>query len=237
MSDVSVIVPALNEEKYIRPTLKSICAQNTEFDFELIVSDGFSSDKTVSISEKYADKIVYCKTKGIWAGRNAGGNAAKSKLLVFIDSDTIIPPNYLDSVHAVMRNNSVFGLSCAFTFDENTAPLRTIRDASNYYLMALGLAGKGELLGFNCVMRKKDFLKVGGFPDAPLEDGAMARLLHKLGRVIYLPEPVVTTSARRMSKGGTLKSVKYYADLMVGNYSRQFKFGNLLRYCDYKPIR
>ncbi|MBI2079560.1 glycosyltransferase [Candidatus Micrarchaeota archaeon] len=235
--DVSIIVPAYNEEKYIEKTLKAIENQKTHLRYEIIVSDGLSKDKTLKIARKYTDLIVTSKKRGIWAGRNAGGLKAKGRLLVFIDADTVVPQNYLDIAYAVMQDRKISGLSCAFRFDRASRILRIIETLSNKYLLLKGKLGIGELLGFNCVMRKNDFLRVGGFPNKPLEDGAMARKLHKLGRVIYLPEPQVITSSRRMLKNGTIKSIEYYANLEVMTYLPKLPIAKLARYKNYLPIR
>jgi len=235
--DVSVVIPTLNEEEDIKKCLKAISSQNTESSFEVILADGGSKDKTVSIAERYADKIVEVRKKGISAGRNKGARAAKGELLVFIDGDTVIPPNYLRTVESVMENGKIKGLSCAFRFDERRKSLEMIEILSNHYLIMKGMSGKGELLGFNNVIRKKDFSRVRGFPSKPLEDGAMARKLHKTGRVIYLPEPSVVTSARRMKKGGTMKAVEYYANLSLATYYPNRLFKKLLKYQKYLPVR
>ena len=56
--EFSVIVPAFNEEKRIRPCLESIKAQRTGHTFELIVSDSNSTDSTAAIAREYTDKVV-----------------------------------------------------------------------------------------------------------------------------------------------------------------------------------
>ena len=67
---VSVIVPTLNEEKYLESCLKSIKNQDYQGEYEIIVSDGGSKDKTLKIAKKYADKVITCDKKGIAYGRN-----------------------------------------------------------------------------------------------------------------------------------------------------------------------
>ncbi|VVB99276.1 Glycosyltransferase AglE [uncultured archaeon] len=236
--DVSVIVPAYNEEKYIRKALQSIARQKTKLKYEIIVSDGRSADRTVRIAERYADRIVTSRKKGIWAGRNAGAAVARGKLLVFIDADTTIPPEFVESVHAAMHDRRITGMSCGFKFDQHTRPLRALEALSNHYLYLLGGLGKGELQGFNCVMRKSDFLRVGGFPNKPLEDGAMARKLQKIGRVVFFPAVKVTTSARRMLKGGMLRSIQYYTDLEIMTYlPAGSPFHRIVRHKGYHPLR
>jgi glycosyltransferase involved in cell wall biosynthesis len=235
--DVSVIVPALNEEKLLLSCLRSIKNQQTSLDYEIIVVDGKSEDNTAKIAIKYADKFIVAKRKGIAIGRNAGAKAAKGELFVFIDADTQIPSNYLDVVHAVMRNKSVLGLSCSFKFDRRSKMLDAVQELSNKYLLLKGSLGLGELLGFNNAVRRETFFRVGGFPNAPLEDSGFAKKLRKLGRVIFLPEPVVTTSARRLESSGTFKTAVYYANLGLVTEFPKIPLKSILSYKKYLPIR
>lgn len=215
MVDASIIIPALNEERYIERTLRSACNQKTSLNYEVIVADNDSEDGTVEIAERYADRVVVAKRRGVWFGRNRGARSSKGELLVFVDADTVIPPNYLEVVSAVLENERISGLSCAFEFDQHNKLLDVIEELSNSYLLFRGMLGKGEILGFNNAVRRETFFKVGGFPNKPMEDGAFARKLWRKGKVVYLPEPKVVTSARRISKNGPLTAAVYYANLAM----------------------
>ena len=102
--DVSFIVPALNEEKCLEKTLRSIKAQKTKLKFEIIVVDGGSKDKTVEIAKKYA-RVPREKSRSISSARNMGAELGKGKLLVFIDADTVLPRDYLQIVWDYMSTN------------------------------------------------------------------------------------------------------------------------------------
>ena len=73
---VSIIVPSFNEERYIKKTLTSIRGQSIieEYPkfFELIVVDNGSTDNTVDIAERYADKVIIENRKGKLTARNTG---------------------------------------------------------------------------------------------------------------------------------------------------------------------
>lgn len=234
--DVSVIVPTLNEEKNIDGCLKSIMMQETLRDYEIIVSDGGSTDRTIDLAEKWADKIVQSK-RGIANGRNAGANAAKGDILVFVDSDSSIPENYIDSVAPVLKDKKISGLSCAFGFDRHSKTLKLIEDICNRYLALRGMEGKGEILGFNNAMRRSTFKMAGGFPDVPQEDHVMARKLWKHGKVVFLPEPKTITSSRRIDERGTLDTVIYYSNLTLTSTLPQFNLKSVLKHKEYLPIR
>jgi glycosyltransferase involved in cell wall biosynthesis len=237
MTDISIVIPAMNEAQNIENCLKSASSQKTDLDYDIVVSDGGSTDGTPAIAEKYADKVIVVKERGIWIGRNMGAKAARGKVYAFIDADTIIPKNYLDSVRPVFEDEAIAALSCAFSFSERNTKLRIIEDICNQYLLFKGSFGKGELLGFNAVVSKKSFNTAGGFPNAPLEDGALAIKLRKIGRVVYLPVPKVLTSARRLEKQGTLKSTLYYAQLALESSFPKTPLKRLLLYRNYIPIR
>lgn len=237
MFDLSIIVPTLNEEKYLEQTLQSIKAQKTTLDFELLVSDSGSKDRTLEIADKYVDKIVNTEKKGIWRGRNEGAKKSRGRLLVFIDADTRIPTNYISAVHSIMQDFDIAGMSCAFRFDEEDKLLKLVEEISNKYLLLKGSTGKGELLGFNNAVRRDLFFEVGGFPNAPLEDGALAKILRHRAKVMFFPSPVVVTSARRLKKAGILKSILYYANLELLSLSQNKAIKKVSMFKDYNPIR
>lgn len=97
MKRISVIVPTLNEEKYLRPTLQSL-AEQTYRNFELIVKDGVSQDNTVEIAKEFADLVVSERDVSIGDARNQGVKRAKGDVLAFLDADTSLDKNALEIV-------------------------------------------------------------------------------------------------------------------------------------------
>lgn len=92
---ISIIIPALNEEKYLPLLLESIKSQNF-YDYEIILADAGSKDKTIEIAKKYGCVIT---PGGLPAkGRNEGAKIAKGELLFFLDADIILPANFFDKV-------------------------------------------------------------------------------------------------------------------------------------------
>ena len=106
-ADVSIIVPTLNEEKYVERCLNSLSKQRYFGTYEIIVADGHSSDKTRSIAKKYADKIVIEHTRTIAAGRQAGARVATGKLIVYTGADVVVPSDWLSRICAPFADKKV----------------------------------------------------------------------------------------------------------------------------------
>lgn len=91
---ISIIIPALNEEKCLASTLQNLRAGLRTIPYEIIVVDDGSTDRTLSIAKQYADQVVICKEKKRWTigqTRNEGARVAQGDYFVFIDADVIIP--------------------------------------------------------------------------------------------------------------------------------------------------
>ena len=90
---ISIIIPTLNEESVLEETLKNI-RKIKSTPYELIISDGNSTDRTVEIAQKYTDNIVVYKgeeRQTIAGGRNLGAGIAGGSCLVFQDADVVVP--------------------------------------------------------------------------------------------------------------------------------------------------
>ena len=96
---ISVVVPSFNEEEGIEPFLKSLCDQTLPRDqYEIIVVDGNSKDKTREIAEKYADKVFIQTSKKVGGARNDGVLASKYDLIVTTDADCFLPRPWLETI-------------------------------------------------------------------------------------------------------------------------------------------
>ena len=96
----SIIVPTYNEESDIARTLSALEVLEYE-QYEVIVVDGRSHDRTVEIVESYTKRLPYFSllfeqvNYGVSAARNIGIQAARHDVLVILNADVILPPNYL----------------------------------------------------------------------------------------------------------------------------------------------
>lgn len=103
MAEVSIIVPVYQVEKYIRQCIDSILAQ-TFTDFELILVDDGSKDRSGQICDEYAGmdkrvKVIHQKNSGAAAARNSGMDQAIGDYFLFVDSDDYVVPTMVECLY------------------------------------------------------------------------------------------------------------------------------------------
>lgn len=107
MTKISVIVPVYNCEKYITRCLDSITSQ-TFTDFECIVVDDGSSDRSSAICDKYAEQdarfsVIHQKNDGMSVARNAGIDTCNGEWIAFVDSDDWCEPTMLEDMYNTVQ--------------------------------------------------------------------------------------------------------------------------------------
>ena len=127
---ISVIVPIYKAEQYIARCLDSIKAQSFT-DFEVIMIDDGSPDRSGSIAERYtADprfKLYRQENAGVGAVRNRGLSLAKGEYIAFVDSDDMIMPQHLDKLYNAARESSAHIVCCCCCrCDKNGGHLRPV---------------------------------------------------------------------------------------------------------------
>jgi len=107
MSFFTVIIPLYNKEKYIKNAIESVLNQ-TFSDFELVIIDDFSSDKSAAIAATFESEkvqlIYHKKNCGLSASRNSGIKKANSNYITFLDADDLWKPTFLESIFQLIQN-------------------------------------------------------------------------------------------------------------------------------------
>lgn len=123
MAEVSIIVPVYQVEKYIRQCVDSILAQ-TFTDFELILVDDGSKDRSGEICDEYAGmdervKVIHKENGGLSDARNRGMDQATGKYFMFVDSDDYIAPTMVESLYSriLCENADIAACNFLFAFD------------------------------------------------------------------------------------------------------------------------
>ncbi len=231
--EISVIIPALNEAKYIMHLFSSLEAQ-TFRDFEVIVVDGDSTDGTRRLASKMG-KVVIEKGKGVGRARNTGARAAKGNIIFFTNADTALSNDLLRKYHDLFRDKSIVAATGPLTPLEDVTPfIRFGYRFASFYLAKLALTiGQPSISGSNFAVRRKEFERARGFDESLItyEDLDLAKRLKRFGRVVFLNDAHVATSSRRIKAWGVTRYILFNA-------------GNVLRYnlyhrskSDYEPIR
>ena len=110
--DISIIVPVYNVEKYLNRCLDSIINQSF-INFELILINDGSTDKSGKICDKYAQidkrvRVIHKKNEGVSLTRNLGINIAKGDYITFIDSDDWIEQDFLKKAIEYIKENNLY---------------------------------------------------------------------------------------------------------------------------------
>ncbi|MBS7287384.1 MAG: glycosyltransferase [Candidatus Freyarchaeota archaeon] len=239
----SVIIPALNEEKYIGLTLKSIFRQTFKDLEVIVVVDDRTTDATVEIAEREGAKIVFCNKHTVSDGRHMGATCAEGEILFFTDADTLIPPDFLEKVNRKFMDKNVVALSgLAIPYD---APMigkveYLVWSLARYLLNCLG---KFFPPGYYTVIRRDVYFEIGGYTEIEdqtpssldRKDGLLGLRLVKNARskTVYCLDTPTFPSSRRMHKLGFLKFNLYYA-YILSHLFPSVKFFRRLAYFNEK---
>ena len=83
---LSFVIPAWNEEELIGATIASIHQSAKGFDYEIVVADDASDDRTSEIAHELGAIVVPCNNRQIGVTRNNGASAATGDILIFVDT-------------------------------------------------------------------------------------------------------------------------------------------------------
>ncbi len=231
--DVSVVIPAWNEEHNIFRAVSSIIANRTSFKVEILVINNNSTDGTQNVLDELGIKNYLQPKQGTPYARQLGLDKARGKFHLCADCDTFYPPDWIDLMVKPMQQNahtvgvygrysfippegkSRFGL---FFYETITSILIRIRQKNREYLNVLGFnmgfvteAGRHPN-GF-IVTKSRKFDNAAGseyFVDEA-EDGRMALHLKQKGKLKLVTHPkarVYTSPRRLMYDGGIFKAFK-----------------------------
>jgi glycosyltransferase involved in cell wall biosynthesis len=211
MVRISVVIPALNEEKNIAKCLRSIREQDFE-DFEIILADGYSRDRTVQIARKYCDKIIRDRARSAAAERQAGARIARGDIIAFMDADSFASPDWLARINeAFSRGDTAGAYGKVLLHDGSSLDRWACKHLFNGYLWFASVVGRPAASGMNMAVRRSAFRKAGGF-NTKLVTGEDVDLFHRLkhyGKIRFCNAEVYT-SARRIQKWGYLKFFAFH---------------------------
>ena len=209
MPIVSIIVPVYNTEKYLRPCLDSIQSQTFK-DFEAVLVDDGSTDKSGEICDEYAAKdsrfvVVHKQNEGVTKARITAFEHSKGEYITFVDSDDIVDYNYIEKLIkpiieqeadiSVCQITRVFGEkrekeihTVLGTFDKNGI----LQIISQRYLHDITTNRTGMPLYLSGKLFKRHLVKDGLYAGLDLKLGedqiGLYSILLKANKITIIPE-------------------------------------------------
>lgn len=206
---ISIIIPTLNEEKYLTETLATLCDGMGKLSYEIIISDGRSTDATVMIAKKYSARVVLYKEKKrqtIAQARNMGADVARGDYLVFMDADVIVPnaADFFKKALKLFMADSKLNAVCVSL--AVTPELATVADRFFYALINWfhgvmnNILHHGVASGEFQMIRASEFKAVGGFNEnlVAAEDYELFGRLARCGKTRMVSSLRVWHSGRRV---------------------------------------
>jgi glycosyltransferase involved in cell wall biosynthesis len=207
MIKISVIVPTYNEEKNIRSCMKSLSNQTLpREEYEIIVVDYKSMDRTVEIAKKYADRVIQQKSKGVGGARNDGARIAKGEILATTDADTLLPKDWLERILKDFEKKTVVCVYGYLIPGKNNGIYKLLFRSLNWgFFLGTKLELYDNICAANAAFRKKQYMEVGGFLDMPVfDDIEISIRMRKRGRIVFDRHLPVVFSLRRIEKSGLM---------------------------------
>ena len=201
---LSIIVPTLNEEKYLPRLLDSILRQDFK-DFEIIVSDAGSSDQTVTLArDRGAQVILSDKIKHPSFQRNQGAQNARGDYIFFLDADSELPVGFLRKSMEELKDKKLSCASFYIKFNPNRWYYNIYSIISNSIFFLKQNSNNPAAIGAGILVEKKKHDEINGFDLKVIlaEDYDYCARLAKVGKFRILKDVKLLYSSRRIEKEG-----------------------------------
>lgn len=214
---LSIVIISFNEEKHLPVLLESLRKQTFQ-DFEIILSDNHSKDKTRQIAKSYECIIT---DGGNWTiGRNNGAKLAKADYILFLDSDSYLPPKFLETNFPLFKKSKK-GSATIHLKPLSKKPFDFLFFKLYDIWSTIMSKVSPHCAGCGFFVRTRIFRKLGGLNERLIfaEHHDFTRRAKKYGFII-LPHPMYT-SVRRLDKDGRLNFIGKY--IYAGLYRLFYK--------------
>lgn len=213
-ADVSVVIPAYNEERSIEACVRGAFSCGARL-CEVVVVDNDSTDRTAAILRSLANEfaprfaVVGLKQHGLSLARQAGFAVAKGEYVASVDADCLPDRVWFERMLAEFREHPrTVCVSGPYWFHDLPPAYRPLFLVKEALLRVLPF-GRSQLCGGNNIIRRDALLRVGGFDTSVRftgEDVAMERRLRSLGPVVFRRSYAIRSSSRRVVAEGLVKS-------------------------------
>jgi glycosyltransferase involved in cell wall biosynthesis len=209
---VSIVIPAHNEEMSLAATIRAAMAQDYP-DFEVIVVNNASTDRTAQVAGQFPVKVVHEPRKGLLWARECGRQNASGEIIANMDADCLPEPDWLRTGANFFQDARVVAATGPYDYYDGGTVFRQgslLTQGTIYWLVSRliqcpGIRQGAILIGGNNFIRAAALRKTGGYNTAILfygEDTDTAKRMSTCGRVIFSNRLVMKTSARRFHAEG-----------------------------------
>ena len=199
---VSVVIPAYNEEELLPQLLDSLNSQEFR-EFEVIVADAHSEDRTAAIAKEKGARLV---EGGMPArGRNAGAEEARGRFILFLDADVRVPPEFVGNVHDEMERRYADLATCEIRPISDIGLDKALFSLANS-IVRYTARSEPRAPGFCIFCTKRLFERVGGFDESITlgEDHDFLKRASHFRPMLWLYDSYMEVSVRRLEKEGRL---------------------------------
>jgi glycosyltransferase involved in cell wall biosynthesis len=217
--EISIVIPAYNEESNIVKTLLSLCSNKTDKAVEIIVVNNNSADNTENLVKACGVTCILETMQGITKARNTGLAHAKGKYILNADADTLYPENWIEEMTRPLYEHEdislTYGIFSFIPIGNTGRGTYFLYEYATDLVRAMHKIFREEAVnvyGFNSCFRKEQGLAVSGFdhPPGTNEDGWLALKLRNkgFGKLYGVTNaPVWTTDRRIQIDGGLTKAI------------------------------
>lgn len=201
---LSIIIPTLNEEKYLPRLLESIKRQEFS-DYEIIVSDAGSSDKTKMVAENYgANFILSNKIKHPSFQRNKGAEVSKGDILLFLDADSVLPDGFLQKTVNQFKAKNLVSAGFYIKFNPNHWYYNIYSFISNSVCFFKQRGRHPASVGAGIVAKRDAHFLINGFDLRVFlaEDYDYCSRINRIGKFRMIKGIRLLYSSRRIQKEG-----------------------------------
>lgn len=205
--DISVVIPAFNEEDYLPQALEAVKKQQFSGTYEVIVVNNNSTDKSEQIAKTYGATIVQEKNQGLIFAKQAGCKAARGNIIAVLDADNRPNSHWLATISKLLANTHIAGVTGPYIIPHQApwwARAHTIFFMRLIYLYQSIFGTSPHVWGGNIAFRKKDFFSFGGYDTRftfAADEVKLRKQLSKLGPIIQVADLALVSSTRRYKKG------------------------------------
>lgn len=196
---ISVIIPAYNEEGYVRKTIQSVLDRGGDHIKEIIVADGGSKDQTVKEAGSASARVYTSPSRGRAAQMNYGASKSQAEVLYFLHADSIPAKGFARKIISEVEKGRPAGCF-RLAFDRSNVLLNFYAWCTRFDIDAFRFGDQSLFITTEL------FSKIGGFRDdhIVMEDHEIIKRIKRRTSFTIL-EDTVTTSSRKYERNGIVR--------------------------------